>query len=106
MVEKKPTRQSASMSTVVGGALCLVALAASIFSENDGFTCLLRGGAAFVGGYFVTQIWYLLVLHPQNEEVAEEPAPTEEAAESVTDPSGEPVETTEPQETDAEPEAA
>lgn len=73
------------MATVVGGFLSLVALAASILSDNDGLTCLMRGGAAFVGGYFVTQIWYLFVSRPvltdESEEpdqpVAEEPAAVE-----------------------------
>lgn len=93
MPTKKQTNPGSAMATVVGGALSLVALAASIFSENDVFTCLLRGGAAFLGGYFVTQIWYLLTSQSvvEADEAEETPAP-EAAQPTVIEPSDAPTE--------------
>ena len=51
------TSKASEMPKVVGGLLALVALASSIFSGNDPWTCLFRGAIAFIAGSIVSTLW-------------------------------------------------
>lgn len=47
------------MPKVVGGILALFALGASILSQVDPVTSLVRGGIAYGIGVILTQLWYV-----------------------------------------------
>ena len=99
VAEEKALQRSA-MPMVAGGFLCLVDLAASIFAGYDPWTCLLRGGLAFAGGFFCTSVWYVMtvrtVIGSEEEEVEAEPVAVSEPAPTAPIP-----EATAPTETEA-----
>ena len=60
------------MPQLVAGLMALTALSASILTQADAVTTLLRGAGAYVAGMVLATIWTLVVSPPQASDETDE----------------------------------
>lgn len=77
------------MQTIVAGLMALTAMGASIISDVDPVTTVVRGAIAFVVGMLLAGVWTMVVMpqSPVDEEDVEEEEEEEEEVESEYPPS-------------------
>ena len=77
------------MQTIVAGMMALTAMGASIISDVDPVTTVVRGSMAFVAGMILAGVWTMVVLpkDPTEDEADEEDEEVEsEDSESEDEP--------------------